>query len=51
METLEPNKEWLQKKGVSFDKVKSAIKEKGFTITDIRKKYKVSKEVEKLLLT
>ena len=51
VETLEPNKEWLQKKGVSFDKAKSAIKEKGFTITDIRKKYKVSKEVEKLLLT
>ena len=48
---LEPNKEWLEDKGDKFDKAKQAIKEKGFTITDIRKKYKVSKKVEKLLLT
>ena len=48
---LEPNKDWLEEKGDKFDKAKQAIKEKGFTITDIRKKYKVSKKVEKLLLT
>jgi len=60
---LEPNKDWLQEpkdyigKGKHteennpFITCKQAIKEKGFTITDIRKKYKVSKKVEKLLLT
>tara|TARA_R110002020_G_scaffold43184_4_gene125846 strand:- start:2030 stop:2629 length:600 start_codon:yes stop_codon:yes gene_type:complete len=60
---LEPNKDWLQEpkdyigKGKHteennpFISCKQAIKEKGFTITDIRKKYKVSKKVEKLLLT
>jgi len=48
---LEPDKDWLEEEGEKFDKAKQAIKEKGFTITDIRKKYKVSKKVEKLLLT
>jgi len=62
-DVLEPNKDWLQEpkdyigKGKHteennpFISCKQAIKEKGFTITDIRKKYKVSKKVEKLLLT
>ena len=62
-DVLEPNKDWLQEpkdyigKGKHteennpFTSCKQAIKEKGFTITDIRKKYKVSKKVEKLLLT
>lgn len=48
---LEPSKDWLEEKGDKFNKAKDAIKTKGFTITDIRKKYKVSKKVEKLLLT
>ena len=49
-ETLKPSKNWLEESGDQFNKVKTAIAEKGFTITDIRKKYKVSKKVEKLLL-
>jgi len=48
---LEPSKDWLDEKGDKFDKAKDAITKKGFTIADIRKKYKVSKKVEKLLLT
>ena len=47
--TLDDNKQWLQKNSVQFDNVLKAIKEKGFTITDVRQKYKVSKEVEQLL--
>ena len=39
------------KNGDKFNKAKDAITKKGFTIADIRKKYKVSKKVEKLLLT
>jgi hypothetical protein len=62
-EVLEPSKDWLQEpkdyvgkgkhteKSNPFVSCKQAIKTKGFTITDIRKKYKVSKKVEKLLLT
>ena len=46
----EDNKAWLQKDSVQFNNAKKAIKEKGFTIADIRKKYKVSKEVESLLI-
>lgn len=49
VQTLEPTKDWLPETGIQFDKAQNAIKEKGFTITDIRKKYKVSKKVEKLL--
>lgn len=48
---LEPSKDWLDEKGDKFEKAKDAITKKGFTIADIRKKYKVSKKVEKLLLT
>jgi len=44
------NKAWLQKDSVQFNNAKKAIKEKGFTVADIRKKYKVSKEVESLLI-
>jgi hypothetical protein len=47
--TLEDNKQWLQKNSAQFNNVLKAIKEKGFTIADVRQKYKVSKEVEKLL--
>ena len=50
-DVLEPSKDWLEEKGDKFNKAKDAITKKGFTITDIRKKYKVSKKVEKLLLT
>lgn len=42
-------KEWLNKNTENFEAAKKAIKEGGFTIADIRKKYKVSKEVEQLL--
>ena len=49
-DTLEPAKEWLEESGDKFNKAQSAISEKGFTVADIRKKYKVSKKVEKLLL-
>lgn len=44
----EDNKEWLPKSGVKFENAKKAFKN-GVTIADIRKKYKVSKEVEQLL--
>ena len=47
--TLTDSKQWLQKDSVQFNNVLKAIKEKGFTMTDVRQKYKVSKEVEKLL--
>lgn len=42
------NKAWLQKNTIQFDNAKRAMGE-GFTIADIRKKYKVSKEVAQLL--
>lgn len=42
------SKSWLQKNTVQFDNAKRAMKE-GYTLTDIRKKYKVSKEVAQLL--
>lgn len=42
------NKAWLQKDSVQFNNAKKAIQE-GFSLTDIRKKYKVSKEVANLL--
>ena len=42
------NKEWLPKSGAKFDKVKEALTG-GFTMSQIREKYKVSKEVEQLL--
>ena len=42
------NKPWLQKDSIQFENAKRAMSD-GFTITDIRKKYKVSKEVAKLL--
>jgi len=41
-------KAWLQKDSVQFNNAKKAIQE-GFSLTDIRKKYKVSKEVANLL--
>lgn len=47
--TLTDSKQWLQKDSVQFKNVLKAIKEKGFTMTDVRQKYKVSKEVEQLL--
>ncbi len=47
--TLDAEKDWLEKSGKKFNQVKKAISEKGFTINDVRQKYKVSKEVEKLL--
>ena len=34
---------------IQFNNVLKAIKEKGFTMADVRQKYKVSKEVESLL--
>ena len=50
-DVLEPSKDWLEEKGDKFNMAKDAITKKGFTVADIRKKYKVSKKVEKLLLT
>lgn len=47
--TLTDSKQWLQKDSVQFNNVLKAIKEKGFTMADVRQKYKVSKEVEQLL--
>ncbi len=44
----EQNKAWLQKDSVQFNNAKKALQE-GFSLTDIRKKYKVSKEVANLL--
>src|SRR6056300_1568056 len=40
--------EWLPKSGAKFDKVKEALTG-GFTMSQIREKYKGSKEVEQLL--
>lgn len=45
---VEDNKAWLQKDSVQFNNAKKALQD-GFTLTDIRKKYKVSKEVANLL--
>lgn len=45
---IEDSKAWLQKDSVQFNNAKKAMQE-GFSLTDIRKKYKVSKEVAKLL--
>ena len=42
------SKPWLQKNSIQFENAKKALSD-GFTINDIRKKYKVSKEVAKLL--
>lgn len=42
-------KPWLQKNTIQFDNAKKAIEEKGYTVTDVRKRYKVSKEVAQLL--
>jgi len=42
------NKPWLNKGTEAFSNAKKAINQ-GYTIADIRKKYKVSKEVEQLL--
>jgi hypothetical protein len=40
--------EWLPESGVKFDRVKEALTG-GFTMSQIREKYKVSKKVEQLL--
>ena len=45
----EGNLEWLPKSGAKFDNAKSALKSGKVSLTDIRKKYKVSKEVANLL--
>jgi hypothetical protein len=50
-QTLDAEKEWLPKTGKYFDNAKKAVKENRITIADVRKKYKVSKEVEKLLIS
>lgn len=42
------DKDWLPESGGKFDNAKEALKN-GYTINDIRKKYKVSKKVEQLL--
>jgi hypothetical protein len=45
----ESNLEWLPKSGSKFDNAKSALKSGKVSLVDIRKKYKVSKEVANLL--
>lgn len=50
VEAVEDNKPWLQKDTPQFENAKKALSD-GFKITDIRKKYKVSKEVANLLIT
>jgi len=47
---ISENKPWLQKNTPQFENAKKALAD-GFKITDIRKKYKVSKEVANLLIT
>lgn len=42
------DKEWLPESGTKFDNAKNAL-ENGYTMNDIRKKYKVSQKVEQLL--
>ena len=42
------DKDWLPDSGGKFDNAKEALKH-GYTMNDIRKKYKVSKKVEQLL--
>ena len=42
------DKDWLPDSGGKFDNAKEALKN-GYTMNDIRKKYKVSKKVEQLL--
>lgn len=44
------DKKWLPESGEAFDRAKEALKD-GFTMNDIRKKYKVNKKVEQLLNT
>ena len=44
------DKKWLPEYGEAFDRAKEALKD-GFTMNDIRKKYKVNKKVEQLLNT
>jgi hypothetical protein len=41
--------EWLPESGAKFDNAKAALKSGKVSITDIRKKYKVSKKVAELL--
>jgi|TARA_R100000988_G_C4003014_1_gene170419 hypothetical protein len=48
-QTIEAQKEWLPELGPQFDMAKKAIAEKGYTLSDIRTKWKVSKKCEKLL--
>lgn len=48
-EIKEDDKEWLKKKGEEFDACLAAIKSGKYTVSDIRKKFKVSKETSKLL--
>jgi|TARA_X000001382_G_scaffold118662_1_gene99018 hypothetical protein len=48
-QTLDVEKEWLPKTGKLFENAKKAMLEKRITISNVRDKYKVSKEVEKLL--
>ena len=43
--------EWLNEDNAKFPSIKQAIKQGKADITDVRKKFKVSKKVEKLLLT
>lgn len=47
---ISENKPWLEKNTPQFDNAKKALAD-GFKISDIRKKYKVSKEVANLLIT
>ena len=48
-EIKDEDKEWLEKKGKEFDACLVAIKSGKYTVSDIRKKFKVSKETAKLL--
>lgn len=50
VETVDDNKPWLQKNTPQFKNAKKALSD-GFDIKDIRKKYKVSKEVANLLMS
>ena len=48
-QTLDVDKEWLAKTGKYFENAKKALQSNKITMSDVRQKYKVSKEVEKLL--
>lgn len=48
-ELADEQKSWLPEKGIAFNKVQKAIHQDGYTIKEIRLRWKINKEVAKLL--